>query len=88
MIRDYGDKLPEDARTKTQQKISEVNQALQGTDSETLRRTTDELVREVQNLGAAMYQSGQGSAAGPDGGPQPGPSAPGGEDVVEGEVVD
>jgi len=87
MLRDYGDKLPDASKTSAQAKIDAVNKALQGTDAEELRRTTDELVREVQNLGASMYQSGQAADGGPTGGPETGGSQ-GGEDVVEGEVVD
>jgi hypothetical protein len=41
------------------------------------------LMREIQSLGASMYQGEE-----PSGGPEAGGPPPGGEDVVEGEVVD
>jgi molecular chaperone DnaK len=87
MLRDYGDKLPEDAKKSTQEKIDAVKKSIESADVDELRRATDDLVRDIQSLGASMYQSGEGEAAGPETGAEDG-ATPGGEDVVEGEVVD
>jgi len=87
-IRDYGDKLPEDAKKLTEEKVAEVRKAMDSANVDDMRRATDDLMRQVQELGASMYQ--QPDAGAPEGGEpssDDGPQ-PGGEDVVEGEVVD
>lgn len=84
MLRDYGDKLPEDAKKQTEEKAAAVRKAMESGDNDEMKRTVDDLVREMQNLGASMYQSGEATP----GGPEAEGTAPGGEDVVEGEVVD
>jgi molecular chaperone DnaK len=85
-IRDYGDKLPEDKKSLTEERIADVKKAMESGNVDDMRRSTDELMRQVQELGAEMYQQGAGEASNgnePDNGSQPT-----GEDVVDGEVVD
>src|SRR5690606_7331029 len=81
LLRDYGDRLPEDAKKRTQEKIDEVRKTMDSNDAARIRSATDDLMREVQQLGAQMYQSGS-TTGGESGGDR------GGEDVVEGEVVE
>src|SRR5574341_84596 len=83
MIRDYGSQLPEDAVKATEEKVEELRKVIDSDNVNDLRTRTEDLARQIQSLGAAMY--GQAGVAGPsdDMGDQPG-----GEDVVEGEVVD
>ena len=81
LLRDYGDRLPEDAKKRTQEKIDEVRKVMESDDTARIRTATDELMHEVQQLGAQMYQAGGAT------GDQPGGDQ-GGEDVVEGEVVE
>jgi molecular chaperone DnaK len=87
-LRDFGDRLPADAKRQTETLIADVRTAQGGTDVERLNSATNALMQHIQTLGGRMYQEG---AAGPDGTPnaqeQPGPGAakPDGEDVVEGE---
>jgi molecular chaperone DnaK len=83
MLRDYADKLPEDAKKRTEEKAAAVRKAMESGDADEMKRTADDLMREIQSLGASMYQ---GEA--PSGGPEAGGPPPGGDDVVEGEVVD
>jgi molecular chaperone DnaK len=82
MLRDYGDKLPEDAKQTTQQKADAVREAMQAADVDRLRTLTDDLMRQIQSLGAAMYEQPGMGDTGDSGGSE------GGEDVIEGEVVD
>jgi molecular chaperone DnaK len=84
MLRDYGDKLSDDVKKRTEEKAAAVRKAVDSGDADEMKRTTDDLMREIQELGASMYQSGEAAP----GGPEAGGDAPGGEDVVEGEVVD
>jgi molecular chaperone DnaK len=83
VLRDFADKLPEDAKKQTQEKIDAVKKAVESGDSDRIRAATDALNTQVQTLGGSMYQ-------------QPGAEAPGdqqhqkksGEDVVEGEYTE
>jgi molecular chaperone DnaK len=91
MIRDYGEQLPDEAKKATEEKAEAVRKALESDNLDEIRRTTDDLVRQIQSLGASMYE--QPGAAGPGdfaGGDDMGGNGgrPSDEDVVEGEVVD
>jgi molecular chaperone DnaK len=68
MLREQGDKVPADLKQQVEGKISAVRSALQGQDTEYLRRTTEELSQVLQQVGAAVYQaSGAPSGAAPGG---------------------
>ncbi len=89
MIRDYGDKLPDEAKKVTEEKAEAVRKALEGDNPDDIRRTTDDLVRQIQSLGASMYEDqAAASAAEGEAGPDEGQGPGGDEDVVEGEVVE
>ncbi len=85
-LRDYADKLPDDLKKRSEEKIAAVKKAMEGGNTDEMRRATDDLMRQVQELGASMYQ--QGETPGDQGSPSAGGDSSGGEDVVEGEVVD
>ncbi len=85
LLRDYADKLPEDAQSATQQKIEAVREAMKADDMNRLRSVTDELVRDIQALGARMYE--QTSEDGGQPASETGDPASD-EDVIEGEVVE
>ena len=70
-VREQGDKIPDDLKQEVEGKIAAVRSALQGTDINYVRSTTQELSEVMQKIGAAVYQQ-----AGP---PPPGGEAPGGE---------
>ncbi len=84
-LREGGDKVPGDVRSRVEEKVAAAKKALEGKDLEAIKRTRDELYQVVQQIGAAMY--GQ-AGAGPDMGGAPGGTSgdgKGGDDVVEGE---
>jgi molecular chaperone DnaK len=96
-LRDFGDKVPADTKSKVESEVANVKKALESDDPATIKNATEKLFEIVQQIGAAVYQQG-GPAAGPTtGGDQPGPEAgpeagpedgkkPGGDDdVVDGE---
>jgi len=86
-LRDFGDKVPADLKSKVEAGVTSVREALNGEDAGAIRRATEELMQSVQQIGAAAYQQ-SAPEAGPstDAGPQPGgEGGEGGEDVVEGE---
>ncbi|NDJ33852.1 MAG: molecular chaperone DnaK, partial [Chloroflexi bacterium] len=57
LVRDYGEQLPDETTESLQQKANELREAMNTDDAELMKRLTDELSREVQNAGAAMYGS-------------------------------
>ena len=83
-LREGGDKIPGDVKSRVEEKIAAVRQALEGKDLEAIKRATNDLYQVVQQIGAAMYgQAGPGTDSQP-GGAGPG-DGKGGDDVVEGE---
>ncbi len=79
VLRDFADRLPEDAKRQTQEQIEAARKALETTDIERIRRATDDLNRQIQTLGGSMYQQ-------PGGAEQPGPD--GARDGTREDVVD
>ncbi len=74
MLRDNKDKIGTDLNTEVERKISTVRSALQGSDTEAIKRATTELTDAMQKVGSAVYQQSSQSS---DTGSQN--SAPGGE---------
>jgi molecular chaperone DnaK len=74
-LKDAGDKVNAETKTSVEAKIAELKKALEGTDTEAIKKATDELLAESQKIGQQMYAD----QAKTDGAP---------EKPVEGEVVD
>jgi molecular chaperone DnaK len=90
MLKDAGDKVPADLKSKVEDGVSKVRAVLNGDDTEAIKKSVESLNEEIQKIGAAMYQQQGPQEAGPQpGGEQPGGGnqAPGGDDgdVVDGE---
>jgi molecular chaperone DnaK len=87
LLREHSDKLPESAKQTTQEKIEAVRGVMESDNASTIRSATEDLMQQIQSLGAQMYEQ---QAAGPQTEAQPGqePGGPEDEDVVEGEVVE
>jgi molecular chaperone DnaK len=84
-LREGGDKVPAEVKSRVEEKVAAVKKALEGKDLEAIQRTRDELYQVVQQIGAAMYgQAGQASGEAPGEGAGPG-DGKSGDDVVEGE---
>jgi len=82
-LRDLGDKVPADVRTSVEDKIKTLRDALNGSDTDEIKRRTEALSQELQKVGEAAYQQGQATTP-PPGGEQAGPQDDGGE-TVDGE---
>ncbi|MGH2724312.1 MAG: molecular chaperone DnaK [Actinomycetota bacterium] len=86
---ELGDKVSAEDRQAVEKDIEAVKEALKGDDLDRIKSATDTLMQSFQRVGQAVYaqqaqeQAASGGAAGPEGQPDGG-----GEDVVEGEVVD
>jgi len=89
-LRDFGDKVPAETKSKVEAEIANVKQSLESDDPTKIKSATEQLFQIVQQIGASVYQQG-GPQAGPAaGGEEPGPEGgeqkPGGDDdVVDGE---
>jgi molecular chaperone DnaK len=80
-LRDFNDRLPEDAKKRTQELIDDVRKAESSEDSEQVQAATTALMNHVQTLGGKLYD--EGAQPGQPEQPQPNGGKP--EDVVEGE---
>jgi molecular chaperone DnaK len=90
LLRDFDERLPEDAKKQTQEKIEALRAAMGEGDINRIRAATDTLSAHVQGLGGSMYQqTGDPAAAGAAGGAANG-SANGkaGEDVIDAEFTE
>jgi molecular chaperone DnaK len=90
-LRENDEKIPADVKTEVQAALDDVKKALEGTDTDAIRTSSETLAQVSQKMGAAMYAQNQGQAEG-----QPGPDASAGpqdatpqdEEVVDAEIVD
>jgi molecular chaperone DnaK len=84
---ELGDKVSAEDKATVEKDIAEVKEALKGDDTDSIKAATDQLMQSFQRVGQAVYQQqAQQQAASGGGGQEAG--GEGGEDVVEGEVVD
>lgn len=74
-VKDAGDKVSAEIKKAVEDKVAALKTALGGTDSEAIKKATDDLLAEAQKIGQAMYAD-QAKTETPAQGP------------VEGEVVD
>jgi molecular chaperone DnaK len=91
VLRDFADRLPEDAKKQTQEKIDAVRKAQESGNLENIKSATEALSQHIQTLGGSMYQQADGGAAGnAQGGNAGGDSNQKGpdEDVVEGTFTE
>ncbi|MEO8607824.1 MAG: molecular chaperone DnaK [Chloroflexota bacterium] len=90
-IKEYADRLPEDAKKQTQEKIDALKKAMEGSNFEAVKSATEALSQQLQTLGGSMYSQPAGGAAptgtdenGGSSGGQKGPD----EDVVDAEFTE
>ncbi len=91
-LRDLGDKVPPDVRSRVQTKMQATRSALDSNLTETIRQASSELLQAMQEIGTAAYQGSAdnigpgGAAAGSGGsGPKSGKPSGGAQDVIDGE---
>ncbi|WP_432585315.1 molecular chaperone DnaK [Streptomyces sp. HD1123-B1] len=96
LLRDQGDKVPQDARDEAGTAVADLKEKLKGEDITAIREATERTAAAGQKIGSALYaqarppSGGGGGAAGPDSGGDGGGSGPAGSDdeVVDAEIVD
>jgi molecular chaperone DnaK len=84
-LRDLGDKVPSDLKSKVEEKVAEVRRVMEREDASAIRRETEELTRLIQQIGTAAYQQGAAQSGQAAGGSESPREGGGDEDVVEGE---
>ncbi|GAA4913816.1 molecular chaperone DnaK [Stackebrandtia albiflava] len=92
LLAESGDKIPAEKKTEIEEALSELKNALGGTDLEVIKTRTEALIKVSQEAGAAMYAAQQAAGA-----EEAGPEAAAGDtgtagkaddDVVDAEIVD
>jgi molecular chaperone DnaK len=87
-LKEQGSKIAADLKQKAEEKIKSVRDAINANNTNDIKRTMQELSDILQQIGAVIYQQGQGQQQGPDGGappPPPGGDKPSDDGTVEGE---
>ncbi|GAA0358722.1 molecular chaperone DnaK [Actinoallomurus spadix] len=85
-LRENDEKIPAEVKTEVQSALDEVKKALEGTDVDAIRSSSEKLAQVSQKMGAAMYAQNQPTAEGPADG-QAGEQAKD-DEVVDAEIVD
>jgi molecular chaperone DnaK len=65
MLKDSGDKLPADDKTKIEKAVNDLKEALKGTDSAALKSATEALNQAWQSVSEQLYKSAQQAQAAP-----------------------
>ncbi|MCW2914943.1 MAG: chaperone protein DnaK, partial [Actinomycetia bacterium] len=87
-LRENGDKIADDLKKEVEEAVTEVKKNLEGTDTDAIRTSAEQLATVSQKMGAAMYAQQQSEA------PADGADATAGaqdaqdDEVVDAEIVD
>ncbi|MCW2945563.1 MAG: chaperone protein DnaK [Actinoallomurus sp.] len=81
------EKIPAEVKTEVQAALDEVKKALEGTDVDAIRTSSEKLAQVSQKMGAAMYAQNQPGAEGQPAGAEEGAAAQE-DEVVDAEIVD
>ncbi|KJK55037.1 hypothetical protein UK12_31180 [Saccharothrix sp. ST-888] len=88
LLRENPDKVPEDVKSDVDRAMTELKDALKGTDDAAVRTALEHANTAAQQIGTAMYaQAAQSQAQGGQA-TEGGPSAPRDDEVVDAEIVD
>ena len=93
MLRENGDKLAEDDKTRLEAAVATLKEALAGSDIEAIKRATEELGTAGQAAGQKLYEQAAASAQAAGGGEgssagSSDSSRPSDDDIVDAEIVD
>jgi molecular chaperone DnaK len=83
--KDLGEKITAEQKSKIDAAVSELKDALAGTDVEKMKAKLEELTKILQEIGASVYQQAQAEYAKQKGQAGPGPAGAGGDKVVDSE---
>ena len=63
-LKEHGDKITEDEKKAIESGVSDLRNALKGTDTEEIKKKTQDLIQVSMKLGEAVYKSQQKDAPG------------------------
>ena len=85
LMTDQADKIPDDEKTAVEEALAEVKTALDGSDLEVIKDSTEKLMKASQTVSTKLYEQ----AAAADGNAAGGSSdAPDDDEVVDAEIVE
>ncbi|RMH87195.1 MAG: molecular chaperone DnaK [Actinomyces sp.] len=84
LLRDQGDQISDDEKSKIEEKIAAVKSALEGSDVEAIKDATEALMAASQEFGQRLYEA----AAAQERQASAGASQPADDEVVDAEIVD
>ncbi len=87
-LRDFADKLPEDAKTQTQEGIDAVRKAEEGGEIDKIKAAVEALNQTIQTLGGRLYEQPGAGAPQDDQGTPGDQGGSDGEDVVDAEFTE
>ncbi|ABN52554.1 MAG TPA: molecular chaperone DnaK [Hungateiclostridium thermocellum] len=64
-LKDLGDKLSSEDKAKIEAEIEKVREALKGTDTQAIKKATEDLQQAFYSVSAKIYQQGQAAGANP-----------------------
>ena len=90
VLRDNGDKVPDDVKTQVTTAVGELRTALEGDDIEAVKAKQAALSAVAQKIGEAIYAADSAAGAPADAAPgsAPGSAPADDDDVVDAEIVD
>jgi molecular chaperone DnaK len=85
LLKDHGDKISADEKTKVEAALKELRDALNGQDTERITKAIDAVQQASYRLSEEMYKATAGAPAGGPAGPesQPGGQGKAGDDVID-----
>jgi len=96
-LKEHGDKIPADERSKVEASINNLRETLKGDDTDAIKKAQESLMTDAQAIGKIVYeemakqQAAQQAAAGgggADGGPQGEPAGDAGKSGADDNVID
>ena len=81
-LKEHGDKVPAEERSKIESSINNLRETLKGDDSEAVKKAQEAMMQDAQAIGKIVYEEmakQQQAAQAAAGGPPPGDAAPGAE---------
>lgn len=85
-VKEFGDKVPEEIKTKINEKVASLRSSISSDDLDGMKAGIEALNQEAMAMGQAVYQQTEQQKP-PEGGPQPGGTQPG-DNVVDADFKD
>jgi len=82
-LKDFGDKVSQDDRLNIERKLTDLKEALKGTDVEKIKKSMEELSQVAHKLAEEVYKQAQAKQAKPGGQPGAGDAGAGGQGPSE-----